>query len=69
MAGNPEINLTNEAHPRAMDRSAGPWVTQPSATLCNPTLEGSEASLIKNSDEELEYLQCKETCLEKQRKI
>ncbi len=67
--GDHEVDLTNEAPSRAAYHSAGPQVTQPSAKLGRPTPEEGESVLYKNSGEELEYLQRKNTHLEKQCKI
>ena len=68
-AGDCEINLTDEAH-GAADPSAGPPVSQRSATLAHPTPEEDDAPpTFENSDEELEYLRREDARLEKQRKI
>jgi hypothetical protein len=49
-----EIDLTDEAH-SATDPSAGPLVSQRSATLAHPISEEDDALLtLENSDEELE---------------
>jgi hypothetical protein len=69
-AGDPEVDLTDEAPSRAADYSAGPPVTQRSATLGHPTpKEGEAPPLFENSDEELEYLRREDARLEKQREI
>jgi hypothetical protein len=68
-AGDPEVYLTKEAPSRAADHSAGPPVTQCSATLGHPTPEEGEAPLFENSDDELEYLRRKDARLEKQCEI
>jgi hypothetical protein len=68
-AGDCEIDLTDEAH-RAADPSAGPLVSQLSATLVHPTPQEDDAPpIFENSDEELEYLWRKDDRLEKQREI
>jgi hypothetical protein len=69
MAGCLEVELTDKAPSRAADHSASPPVTQHSLTLGHPTPEEGEALLFKNSDEELDYPQCENAQLEKQRKI
>jgi hypothetical protein len=69
MAGDPEVDLTDEAPSRAADHSASTPVTQRFATLRHPIPEEGEAPLFENSDEELDYLRRKNTRLEKQRKI
>ncbi len=51
-AGNPEVDLTNEAPSRAADDSASPLLTQHSVTLEHPTPEEGEALLFKDLDEE-----------------
>ncbi len=69
-AGDPEVDLTSEAPSRAADHSAVPPVTQGSAMLGHPTpKEGEALPLFKNSNEEPEYLQRKDACLEKQREF
>jgi hypothetical protein len=69
MAGDLEVDLTDEAPSRAADHSAGPLVTQCSVTLRHSTPEEGEAPLFENSDEELDYLRCVNAHLEKQPKI
>jgi hypothetical protein len=67
-AGYPKLDLTDEALSRAADHSAGPLVTQHSATLGHSTHKECEVlPLFENSDEEQEYLWCKDTRLENQR--
>jgi hypothetical protein len=49
---------------------AGPSVSQLSAMLAHSTPKEDDAPLtFESSNEELEYLQCEDTRLEKQRKI
>ncbi len=58
-AGDHEVDLTDEAPSTATDHSASPLVTQHFATLGHPTPVDSEAPLLENSYEELEYIRCK----------
>jgi hypothetical protein len=68
--GDHEVDLTNEAPPRAADPSAGPPISQCSATLGNPTPEEGDAlPAFENSDEELEYWRREDARLEKQREL
>jgi hypothetical protein len=68
-ASDRKIDLTDEAH-RAVDSSAGPPVSQWSATLAHHTPEEDAAPpTFENSDEELEYLRREDARLEKQREI
>jgi hypothetical protein len=54
-AGHPKVDLTDEAPCRAIHCSAGPPVTQRSATIVLSTPKEGEEPLFKNSDEELDY--------------
>jgi hypothetical protein len=63
-AGNPQVDLNNETTSRAADHSTGPPVTQRPVMLRHPTPEDGEALLFENSDEELDYRNCKNPCLE-----
>jgi hypothetical protein len=69
MAGNLKVDFTDEAPSRAADHSTRPSVTQRSTTLRNPTPKKGEVLLFENLDEELDYLQRENACLEKQREI
>jgi hypothetical protein len=66
MAGDLEVDVTDEAPSRAADHSAGLSVTQCSAMLGHPIPKEGEAPLLENSDEELDYPCRKNTRLEKQ---
>jgi hypothetical protein len=68
MAGDPRVDLIDEALSEAADYSTGPLVTQHSTSLGLPNPEAGESLLFRNSDEELEYLRHKYACLEKQRR-
>jgi hypothetical protein len=68
-AGNPEVDLTDEAPSRAADHSLSPPVTQRPATLGHPTPDEGEALLFENLDEGLENLWHKNARWEKQCKI
>jgi hypothetical protein len=68
-AGDRKIDLTDEAG-RAVDSAVGPLVSQRSATLAQPTPKEDDVHpTFENSDDELEYLQHEDACLEKQRTI
>jgi hypothetical protein len=68
-ASDQEVDLTDDAH-RAVAPSAGPLVSQLSATLAHPTPKEDDAPrTLENFDEMLEYLWRKDSCLEKQHKI
>jgi hypothetical protein len=69
MAGDLEVDLTDEAPSRAADHSIDPPVTQHSATLRHPTPKVGKAPLFRNSDEELDNLGCENARLEKQHEI
>jgi hypothetical protein len=68
-AGKFELDLTDKAH-TAADPFASPPVSKQSDTLEHSTHEEDDAPpTFENSDEELEYLWCKDACFEKQHKI
>ncbi len=69
IAGNPTVDLTDEAPPMATNHSASSQTTQCSAMLGHSTAKKGDVLLFENSDEELDYLQRKYICLEKQRRI
>ncbi len=56
MAGNPEVDLTDEAPFRAANHSGSPPITQRYTMLNYPNPKEGIALLIERSKEELEYL-------------
>jgi hypothetical protein len=65
-----EVDFADKVPPRIEDYSAGYLITQHFAMLGHSTLKDREALLLfENSNEELDYLECKHAHLEKPHKI